>query len=129
MYWRDLSPHARELVLRMVLTQSPANFRHVEDNNQGAWQMSFVIDDEVAVTNRGSGSASPRGEPMDPHSDLALAMRLGCRFVRSFACLFVCLFWDCFVGVSILVFVRGRGLGVWFLVWFCLCYAVGCVGE
>lgn len=47
MYWRDLSPHARELVLRMVLTQPPTYFRHVENDDPQSLQMTFVIDEDT----------------------------------------------------------------------------------
>ena len=54
MYWRDLSPHARELVLRMVLTQPPTYFRHVENEDPGSWQMSFVIDEDYGTDASGA---------------------------------------------------------------------------
>lgn len=54
MYWRDLSPHARELVIRMVLTQPPTYFRHVENEDPESWQMSFVIDEEYGVEAAGA---------------------------------------------------------------------------
>lgn len=46
MYWRDLSPHARELVLRMVLTQPSTYFRHVDNDDPQSAQMSFIIDED-----------------------------------------------------------------------------------
>ncbi|CAN0550540.1 unnamed protein product [Ectocarpus sp. 12 AP-2014] len=46
MFWRDLSPHSRELVLRMVLTQSPTYFRHVEDEDTESNYMRFAIDEQ-----------------------------------------------------------------------------------
>lgn len=54
MYWRDLSPHARELVLRMVLTQPPTYFRHVENEDPDSWQMSFVIDEDYGADGSGA---------------------------------------------------------------------------
>ena len=70
--------------------------------------MSFVIEDEVAVSHRGSGAASPRGEPLDPHSDLALAMRLGCRFVLIvLVVLIVLISFVLFCFVSLFVFIAG----------------------
>lgn len=70
MYWRDLSPHAREVVLRMLLAQPPAHFRHVNDHENSGLQMCFMIDEEPLCADAG----------MDPQNDLTLAMRLGCRW-------------------------------------------------
>lgn len=91
MYWRDLTPHARELVLRMLLTQLPAHFRHKDSPDPSGWAMSFEIEEEYAAPSQ-NGDAT-----MDPYSDLALAMRLGCRYVPIVLgfLLFVCR-GDCF---------------------------------
>lgn len=113
MYWRELSPHAREVVLRMVLTQQPAHFRHVENNDHTGWHMSFVIGDEeqqqpasaggarLGGGGRGGGgpdySVGGPGSSLDPHSDLSLAMRLGCRCVTL-------RFYKCFGGIFFVKF-------------------------
>ncbi|CAN0313296.1 unnamed protein product [Pylaiella littoralis] len=91
--WRSLSPHARELVLRMVLTQPPTCFRCVEGEHLETRQMNFVIEEDcksVSTLDTAFNSSKncrkrasyenpgARGA-LDPQSDLALAIRLGCR--------------------------------------------------
>lgn len=69
--------------------QPPAHFRHVENNDHSGLHMQFEIDDEEGHggsvrDSPGSwveGSGGGIGAGADPYSDLALAIRLGCRCV------------------------------------------------